>query len=46
MLSDDLIVRIYEASGEGGEGEILLGFNIEEAYEIDFLEWKLAVLKT
>ena len=46
MLSDDLIIRIYEVSGEGGEGEILFGFDIEEAHEVDLLERKLAVLKT
>lgn len=43
--SDDYIIRIYDASGEGVKAEILFGFHIEEAYEVDLMEKKLAVLK-
>jgi alpha-mannosidase len=43
--SDDYIVRIYDASGEGGKSEISFGFRIKEAYETDLTEKKLALLK-
>lgn len=43
--SDDYIIRIYDASGEGAEAEIIFGFNIKEAYEDDLMEKKLAILK-
>jgi alpha-mannosidase len=44
--SDDFVVRIYDASGEGAKAEILFGFYIKEAYEADLTEKKIAVLKT
>jgi alpha-mannosidase len=44
--TDDYIIRIYDASGEGAKAEILFGFRVEEAYEVDLMEKKLAVLKT
>ena len=43
--SDDYIIRIYDASGEGGKAEILFSFRIKEAYETDLMEKKLALLK-
>ncbi|MEM2050420.1 MAG: glycoside hydrolase family 38 C-terminal domain-containing protein [Thermoproteota archaeon] len=36
--SDDIIIRIYDATGEGGEAEITLGFPVIEAVESDLLE--------
>jgi len=44
--SDDYIIRIYDASGEGAKAEILFGFQVKDAYEADLLEKKLAILKT
>ena len=44
--SDDYIIRIYDASGEGAKTEILFGFQVKEAYEVDLMEKKLAILKT
>jgi len=43
--SDDYIFRIYDASGEGADSEILFGFHIKEAYEANLMEKKLTVLK-
>jgi alpha-mannosidase len=44
--SDDYIIRIYDASGEGAKTEIVFAFQVKEAYEVDLMEKKLAVLKT
>jgi alpha-mannosidase len=44
--SDDYVIRIYDASGEGAKAEIIFGFQIKEAYEADLMEKKLAILKT
>jgi alpha-mannosidase len=44
--SDDYIIRIYDASGEGAEAEILFGFQVKEAYEADLMEKKQANLET
>jgi alpha-mannosidase len=43
--SDGIIIRIYDATGEGGEAEITLGFPIKEAIETDLLERNLSRLK-
>ena len=44
--SDDYIIRIYDASGEGAKAEILFGFQVKDAYEADLMEKKLAILRT
>jgi alpha-mannosidase len=43
--SDDYVIRIYDASGEGGKAKIIFAFRIKEAYETDLMEKKLATLK-
>ncbi|MGB9718398.1 MAG: glycoside hydrolase family 38 C-terminal domain-containing protein [Thermoproteota archaeon] len=40
--SDDIIIRIYDATGEGGEAEITPGFPVAEAVETDLLERDLS----
>jgi len=42
--SDGIIIRIYDATGEGGEAEITPGFPIGEAVETDLLERNLTRL--
>ena len=36
--SDDLVVRVYDATGEGGIAEIQFNFNVEGIYEADLME--------
>jgi alpha-mannosidase len=43
--SDGIIVRIYDATGEGSEAEITPGFPVREAVETDLLERNLSRLK-
>jgi alpha-mannosidase len=43
--SNDYIIRVYDASGEGGKAEIIFGFRIKEAIETDLMEKKLALLR-
>jgi alpha-mannosidase len=42
--SEDCVVRMYDATGKGAEAEILFGFRIQEAHEVDMLERTLNVL--
>jgi len=44
--SKDYIVRIYDAVGVRSNAEIIFGFNVKEAYEVDFLERDLKPLPT
>jgi alpha-mannosidase len=43
--SDDVIIRIYDATGEGGEAELALGFPVTEAIDNDLLEEDMLGLK-
>lgn len=43
--SNDFIIRIYDATGEGGETEIVFGFPVTEADDLDFLERDLSRLE-
>jgi len=39
--SEDLIIRIYDAAGEKANVELIVNFNVQEAYESDLLERKV-----
>jgi alpha-mannosidase len=43
--SDDIIVRVYDATGEGAEAKINLGFKAEIAAEVDLMEKESGQLK-
>jgi len=43
--SDDIIVRVYDATGEGAEAEVILGFKAEVAAEADLMEKESGQLK-
>lgn len=43
--SDDTIVRVYDATGEGAEAEVILGFKAEIAAEVDLMEKGSSQLK-
>ena len=43
--SDDIIVRVYDATGEGAEAEVILGFKAEIAAEVDLMEKESGQLK-
>ena len=43
--SDDIIVRVYDATGEGAEAEVILGFKAEIATEVDLMEKESGQLK-
>ena len=36
--SDDYVLRIYDATGMGARAELVFGFDIQEASEVDMLE--------
>jgi len=40
--SDDIILRIYDATGEGARAEIAFGFEVSEAKEVDLMEKELS----
>ncbi len=42
--SSDIIIRIYDATGDGGEADITFGFLVTEAVESDLLERSLRKL--
>jgi len=43
--SDDTIIRMYDATGEGAEAELTLGFDAERASEVDLMEEEIARLE-
>jgi len=43
--SDDIIIRMYDATGEGAEAELTLGFEAERASEVDLMEKEVAQLE-
>ena len=43
--SDDIIIRLYDATGEGAEAEVQFAFNVREAYEADLMEKPIKTLK-
>lgn len=43
--SNDIIIRLYDATGEGAESEIQFNFNIREVYEADLMENLIKALK-
>jgi alpha-mannosidase len=43
--SDDIIVRLYDATGEGAEAEVQFAFNVKEVYEADLMENPIKALK-
>ena len=40
--SDDIILRIYDATGEGAKAEISFGFNMIGAKEVDLMEEEIS----
>jgi len=44
--SDDLIIRVYDATGEGASAELLFSFNVKEVYETDLMESPVKAVKT
>jgi len=40
--SDDIILRIYDATGEGAKAEISFGFNLSGAKEVDLMEKEIS----
>ncbi|MEM1581792.1 MAG: glycoside hydrolase family 38 C-terminal domain-containing protein [Candidatus Bathyarchaeia archaeon] len=44
--SDDLIIRIYDATGEGANAELYFNFIVKEAYETDLMETPIKPLKS
>jgi alpha-mannosidase len=45
-LSDDLVIRVYDATGEGADAEILFSFDVKEIYETDLMENPIKAVKT
>ena len=43
--SDDIIVRIYDATGDGASVEAKFNLNIKEVFEVDFMETPIRALK-
>jgi len=43
--SNDIVVRMYDATGEGATTDILFGFKIERASEVDLMEKEIDRLK-
>jgi len=43
--SNEIVVRIYDATGEGAKAEVIFGFRIEEASEVDLMEREINKLK-
>ncbi len=43
--SEDLVVRIYDATGSGAEAELTFWFNVQGAEEVDLTEKKVRSLK-
>ena len=43
--SDDIIIRIYDATGEGAQAELTLGLEAERASEVDMMEKEIAQLE-
>ena len=43
--SNDLVIRMYDATGEGAKVEVLFDFKIEKALEVDLMERKTNQLK-
>jgi len=43
--SNDIVVRMYDATGEGAGTEVLFGFKIERALEVDLMEKEIDKLK-
>ncbi|MFQ6095891.1 MAG: alpha-mannosidase, partial [Candidatus Bathyarchaeia archaeon] len=43
--SNDIVVRMYDATGEGAEAELILGFKAEEAAEVNLMEKEIGQLK-
>jgi len=43
--SDDIIIRMYDATGEGAEAELTLGFEAKRASEVDLMEKEIAQLE-
>lgn len=44
-VSDDIIVRIYDATGEGANVEVKFNFGLKEAFEADLMENPVKALK-
>jgi len=43
--SNDIVIRMYDATGEEAKAEVLFNFKIEEASEVDLMERKIDKLK-
>jgi alpha-mannosidase len=43
--SNDIVIRMYDATGKGAEAEVLFDFKIEEASEVDLLEREIDKIK-
>jgi len=43
--SNDIVIRMYDATGEGAKAEVLFDFKIEEASEVDLMEREIDKLK-
>jgi len=43
--SNDIVIRMYDATGEGAKAEVLFDFKIEEASETDLMERETDKLK-
>ena len=43
--SNDIVIRMYDATGEGAKAEVLFGFKIEKASETDLMEREINKLK-
>lgn len=44
-LKNDIIIRLYDATGESAESEIQFNFSIREVYEMDLMENSIKALK-
>ncbi len=43
--SNDIIIRLYDAAGEGAESEVQFNFDVREVYEADLMENPIKALK-
>jgi len=43
--SEDLVVRVYDATSSGAEAELTFGFDVREAEEVDLMEKKVQPLE-